>query len=262
MFNYICVLCLCLQGSWPQSVQPLCYYDYVQVCVFPVPVFTGQLVTKFTAHVIIIMFKYVCVLCLCPQGSWSQSVWPVCYYDYVQVCVFPVPVFTGQLATKFTAYVIMIMFKYVCVLCLCLHSSWPQVCNPYVIINLFKYVCVLCLYLQGSWPQSVQPIIMFKYVCVLRLCLQGSWPQSVQPIIMFKYVCVLHVCLQGSWPQSVQPARSHNYVQMFPVPVFTGHLATKCTANIITIMFKYVCALCLCLHGSWPQSVQPIIMLL
>ena len=147
------------------------------------------------------MFNYICVMCLCLQGSWPQSVQPICYYDYVQVCVFPVPVFTGQLATKFTAYVIMIMFKYVCVLCLCLHCSWPQVCNPYVIINLFKYVCVLCLCLQGSWPQSVQPARSHNYV----------------------QVCVSCACVYRAFGHKVYSKYYYNYVQvcLCPVPVFT-----------------------------------------
>ena len=43
------VLCLCLQGSRPQSVQPTCYYNNVKVCVGPVPVFSGRWATKCTA---------------------------------------------------------------------------------------------------------------------------------------------------------------------------------------------------------------------
>ena len=49
MFKYVCVLCLCLQGSWPQSVQPICYYNNAKVCVGPVPVFSGRWATKCTA---------------------------------------------------------------------------------------------------------------------------------------------------------------------------------------------------------------------
>ena len=102
MFKDVCVLCLCSQGSWPQSVQPICYHNMFKY-VFPVHVFTGQLATKCAALYVIIMLKYVCVLCLCLQGSWPQSVRPICYYNYIQVCVCPVPVFTGRSATKCTA---------------------------------------------------------------------------------------------------------------------------------------------------------------
>ena len=117
MFKCVCVLRLWLQGSWPQSVQPICYQNYVQVCLCHVPVFTGQLATKFTAH--------VCVLCLCLQGSWPQSLqlmfvscacvyravghkgYSPCYYNYVQVCFLcPAPMFTQQLATKCAAHML------------------------------------------------------------------------------------------------------------------------------------------------------------
>ena len=99
-FKDVCVLCLCLQGSWPQSVQPICYHNMFKY-VFPVHVFTGQLATKCAALYVIIMFKYVCVLCLFT----GQLATKCTAHNYVQVCVFPVPVFTEQLATKCTAHV-------------------------------------------------------------------------------------------------------------------------------------------------------------
>ena len=159
MFKYVFVLCLCLQGSWPQSVRPICYHNYVQECVSCAYVYRPVGHKVYIPYFIIIMFKDVCVLCLCSQGSWPQSVQPICYHNMFKY-VFPVHVFTGQLATKCAALYVIIMLKYVCVLCL---------------------------------------------------------------------------CLQGSWPQSVQPMCNHNYVQVCgcPVPVFTGQLATKCTAHML-----------------------------
>ena len=151
---HVCVLCLCLQGSWPQSLQLMfvscacvyravghkgyspCYYNYVQVCFLSCAyVYTAVGHKVCSPYVIINWLKYVCVLCLYLHGGWPQSVQPICCYNYVQVCLFPVPVFTGWLATK------------------CMAPSIGSSClTSFTGLESSEF-------LQGSWPQSVQPII-------------------------------------------------------------------------------------------------------